>query len=232
MEQPDVRPRLAVALDVDDLARARRLAAQVSPSFGVAKVGLELFGAAGPDAVRAMQDAGLEVFLDLKLHDIPTTVGRAAVVLGRLGAQYVTVHAAGGEAMLRAAVEGVAAGAAPGRPAPVVLAVTVLTSEPHAHPALVAERVDLAAATGCGGIVCSPHEAAAVRARQPGLRIVTPGIRPAGADLHDQARATTPAEAIAGGADVLVVGRPVTHATDPAAAAAAIAAEVAAALGH
>jgi orotidine-5'-phosphate decarboxylase len=131
--------------------------------------------------------------------------------------------------MLRAAVEGFAEGAAASGAAvvPVVLAVTVLTSDRSADPQVVAQRVDLAAATGCGGIVCSPHEAASVRARRPGLRIVTPGIRPAGSDANDQARAAAPADAIRNGADVLVVGRPVTHADDPAAAAAAIAAEVA-----
>jgi orotidine-5'-phosphate decarboxylase len=228
----EVRARLAIALDVDDLEHATRLASQVAPWFGIAKVGFQLFGVAGPAAVASLQDAGLDVFLDLKLHDIPTTVGKAARVLGRLGPRYLTVHAAGGEEMLRAAVEGVAQGAADAGAAtsPVVLAVTVLTSDRHADPLVVADRVDLAAATGCGGVVCSPHEAPAVRARQSGLRIVTPGIRPAGSDADDQARAATPAQAIRGGASVLVVGRPVNQAADPAAAAAAVAAEVAIAL--
>jgi orotidine-5'-phosphate decarboxylase len=225
----EVRGRLALALDLDDLPAAVALASAVSPWFGVAKVGLELFGAAGPAAVVALRDAGLSVFLDLKLHDIPTTVGKAARVLSRLGASYVTVHAAGGQDMLRAAVDGFGAGASGGARTPVVLAVTVLTSDPLALPAVVAERVDLAASTGCGGVVCSPHEAAAVRLRQPGLQIVTPGIRPAGSASHDQARAATPAHAIRAGADLLVVGRAVTQAADPAAAAAAVAAEVAAA---
>jgi hypothetical protein len=147
------RDRLALAFDVDDLVAAVRLARRVQPWFGVAKVGLELFAAAGPEAVVALGAEGYKVFLDLKLHDIPTTVGRAARVIGGLGAQYTTVHTAGGEAMVRAAVEGLAEGAASaGLPASCVLGVTVLTSDVDA-PAELRSRLRRRRPLGdaCGG---------------------------------------------------------------------------------
>jgi orotidine-5'-phosphate decarboxylase len=221
---PDPRSRLAVALDVDDSVAALRLARELRPWFGVAKVGLELYSAAGPDIVGALNDLGYEVFADLKFHDIPTTVGRAARVVGALGARYLNFHAQGGVPMLRAGVEGFLAGAADGGlPAPTALAVTILTSEPDAPPSVLAERVQAAVDAGCGGVVCGATDVAAVKAQARSLMAVVPGIRPAGAPTHDQARMGTPAEAIAAGADVLVIGRAVTQADDPAAAAAAIA---------
>jgi orotidine-5'-phosphate decarboxylase len=195
----EVRRRLALVLDVDDLVAATRLATTLRPWFGVAKVGLELYAAAGPDAVGAMRDLGYEVFVDLKMHDIPTTVGRAARVVGALGASYLTLHARDDLAMLRAGVDGLAEGAAAaGLPDPCALAVTVLTSDATAPPHILPRRIALAAEAGCGGT----------------------GIRAAGAPTHDQARTATPAEALAAGADLLVIGRTVTHAPDPAAAAA------------
>lgn len=228
----DVRRHLALALDFDDLVAAERVARSVRPWFGVVKVGLELFSAAGPDAVSALVAEGVDVFVDLKLHDIPTTVGRAARVLGVLGARYVTMHAAGGDEMLRAGVDGLAEGArGAGVDAPLALGVTVLTSETTAAPDVLTARVKATVAAGCGGAVCAASDVATVRQAGPDLRIVVPGIRPAGADTHDQARAATPAAAIAAGADLLVVGRSVTAADDPPAAAAAIAAEVQAAIG-
>jgi orotidine-5'-phosphate decarboxylase len=227
----ETRDRLAVALDVDDLVAALRLAQRVRPWFGVAKVGLELFAAAGPEAILALSGDGYRVFLDLKLHDIPTTVGRAGRVIGGLGARYCTVHTAGGEAMVRAAVEGMAeGGAAAGLGAPCVLGVTVLTSETDAPAGLLAERAALAAAAGCGGLVCAAADLAVTRAAAPGLITVVPGIRPAGVAADDQARAADPAGAIGAGADILVIGRAVTAAGDPEAAAAAVAGEVAAAV--
>lgn len=223
----DPAARLALSLDVDDLEVARRLAGELRPWFRVAKVGLELYSAAGPDAIEAMVELGYDVFADLKLHDIPTTVGKAARVVGSIGASYLTVHTAGGEAMLRAAVDGLAAGSADGgRPDAMVLGVTVLTSDGPEAAAAVPDRTRTALAAGCGGVVCAVAEAATVRRLGPDLTIVTPGIRPAGVAAHDQGRPATPAEAVAAGADLLVIGRAVTHADDPAAAAAALVASL------
>lgn len=215
------RRYLALALDVGDGDTARSLARRLRPWFGVVKVGLELFSAAGSSVVPALVDDGFDVFLDVKLHDIPTTVGRAASVLGRLGASYVTVHLSGGEAMVRAAVEGLAAGAG-AEATPMVLGVTVLTSDAQADPERVARRVGTAVAAGCGGVVCSGSDLHVVRRTGPGLLAVVPGIRLAGAPTDDQARVTTPAQALAAGAGMLVVGRTVTAAADPEAAAAAV----------
>jgi orotidine-5'-phosphate decarboxylase len=228
-EVPDeVRARLAVALDVDDVVVALRLARELRPWIGVAKVGLELYSAAGPDVIGGMADLGLEVFADLKMHDIPTTVGRAARVVGGLGARYLNFHAQGGVAMLTAGVDGFLAGAAEaGLPTPVPLAVTVLTSQGDAPPHILGKRVQAALEAGCKGVVCAAADVREVKQLGPRLVTVVPGIRPAGADAHDQARAATPETAVANGADVLVLGRAVTRADDPAAAAAAIAAVVA-----
>lgn len=218
------RDRLALALDADDLVQARRWARELRPWFGVAKVGLELWSAAGSEAIAAPADLGYRVFLDLKLHDIPTTVGRAARVLGSLGASYLTLHAAGGVAMLRAGVEGLAEGAAgAGLDPPVALAVTVLTSEAGAPASVLGDRVRAAVEAGCGGLVCAATDVGAAKALAPGLVAVVPGIRPEGADRHDQARTATPRAALDAGADLLVVGRVVTAAPDRAAAARALA---------
>ena len=211
----DPRDRLALALDVDALPEALRLARELRPFFGVAKVGLELWSAAGAEAVVAAGGLGYRVFLDVKLHDIPATVGRAARVLGALGASYLTLHAAGGTAMLRAGVEGLAEGAAgAGIDPPVALAVTVLTSDADAPASLVRDRVRTAVEAGCGGLVCAASDVAEAKAQAPGLVAVVPGIRPAGAPTHDQARAATPQAALEAGADLLVVGRAVTAAPD------------------
>jgi orotidine-5'-phosphate decarboxylase len=222
---------LIVALDVPTLDEAEDLARALSGEVGHLKVGLELFGAHGPEAVRRIA-AHAPVFLDLKLHDIPTTVGRAARVLGGLGVQMLTVHATGAGPMVAAAVEGLAAG---GSPDALVLAVTVLTSMSDDDLASVAqpgaqEQVPrlarVATAAGAQGLVCAPRDLTAVRAAVgPDTVLVTPGVRPAGGGTDDHARAATPAEATAAGADHLVVGRPVTRATDPVADARAIVAE-------
>ena len=222
---------LVLALDTADLAAARRWAAAAGPAIGLVKVGLELWGAAGPEAVRALRADGHRIMLDLKLHDIPATVAGAVRAVAPLGVELLTVHAAGGARMLRAAVE-----AAAGRLE--LAAVTVLTSLGAGDLAAVglgparqvAERLArLAAGAGCTALVCSPAEAAALRAAAPAARIICPGVRPAGAARDDQARAATPAAALRAGADLLVVGRPITRAPDPAAAARAILAEVLAA---
>src|SRR5262245_35430711 len=227
-----VRERLAVALDVDDLVAAVRLARELRPWFGVAKIGLELYSAEGPEAITTLTDLGFDVFADLKFYDIPNTVNRAAAVIGGLGAKYLNFHGQGGVTMLRAGVEGFLSGASDsGLDRPIPLAVTVLTSDSAAPAHILPQRVRFALESGCAGIVCAAEDVREAKQYGPRLVAVVPGIRPTGSSRDDQARAATPADAIAAGADVLVVGRPVTRAEDPPAAAAALAAEVAAQLG-
>lgn len=224
-----VRRRLALVLDVDDMVEAIRLAREMQPWFGVAKVGLELYSAVGPDVVAPLREMGYEVFVDVKLHDIPTQVGRASRVLGAIGATYVTMHAFGGRDMLRAGDEGLREGAAAaGLPEPTSLAVTVLTSDSGAPPHILGKRLATALEAGCGGLVCATADLEEARTLAPRLTRVVPGIRLAGHATHDQARSATPAEAAAAGADILVIGRTVTQADDRAAAAQAVADEVAA----
>jgi orotidine-5'-phosphate decarboxylase len=207
-------PRLALALDVPDLDAAATLTKRLDTWFDVAKIGLELWSAAGPAAVERILDLGLDVFLDLKLHDIPTTVHRAARVLGRLGVRYCNFHAAGGEAMLRGAVEGLAEGARDASLSPpVALGVTVLTSDPDASA--FDERLRVTVAAGCGGVVCSLHEIERVKQARADFVTVVPGTRLEGTDVHDQARTGTPFDAARRGADVIVIGRTVTAADDP-----------------
>ena len=219
----EARERICAALDFPSWERAEPFARAVAPHVGMLKVGLELFAAEGPAAVRAAAALGRPVFLDLKLHDIPATVEGAIRSAAATGAALVTVHASGGPEMVRAAAR-----AATGRVR--VLAVTVLTSlDAEALDAIgldgpaeeaVVRLARLAVGSGAGGIVCSPREAAAVRAAVgPGPLLVVPGVRPAGAARGDQARVATPAEAVRAGADVIVLGRPLRDAPDPAAAA-------------
>jgi len=223
----DIRERLAIALDVDDLVLALRFARQLRPYFGVAKIGLELYTAAGPEAVGALSSLGYQTFLDLKMHDIPTTVGRAGRVLGALGVNMVTMHAHGGAAMLQAGVEGLREGASrAGADEPWSLAITVLTSDADAPPHIMPKRVMLAAEAGCTGIVCAAADLKDAHAYAPRLKRIVPGIRMAGTDTHDQARAATPAAALSNGADLLVIGRAVTQAEDPVAAAEALVGEL------
>lgn len=223
----NLRGRLALALDVDDAVAAQRLAKELRPWFGVAKVGLELFSAAGPSMVQVLMDDGYDVFLDLKMADIPTTVGKAARVLGALGVSYLTLHAFAGPSVLRAGVEGLAEGAErAGLPAPKALAVTILTSDPDAPPHILGKRVATAVEAGCSGIVCSASDVREAKQLAPRLFAVVPGIRLRGTDTHDHARAATPDEAIVAGADLLVVGRAVTAAPDRVAAAVSLAGAV------
>ncbi len=205
--------------------------------FGVMKVGLELFIAEGPALVRDIVATGSRVFLDLKLHDIPNTVEHAARCVGALGVWLLTLHTQGGADMVAAGARGLCEGAAEAGSAaaaqglePVALGVTVLTSDAQASPGVLADRAALAREGGCGGLVCAAPDLAVVSAAAPGLLRVVPGIRPTGASAGDQRRVATPAAALAAGADVLVIGRSVTAAADPQAAAAAIVAEVTAEL--
>src|SRR4051812_10389980 len=221
MDQREQRDRFALALDVDDLVVATRLARQLKPYFGVAKVGFELYTANGPDAVIAMIELGYRVFLDLKMLDIPTTVNRAARVAGALGPSFLTMHGFGGVDMLQAGVEGLTAGAeAAGLPKPMALGVTVLTSDGGAPPHILGDRVKIAQTAGCGGFVCSAADVGEAKQLAPDMLAVVPGIRAAGANANDQATPATPAEAFSAGADLLVVGRTVTAADDPVKAAA------------
>jgi orotidine-5'-phosphate decarboxylase len=225
VEAPEtsVRESLALALDLDDLVAAERLAKELRPYFGVAKVGLELFSAAGPRAVSVMLGLGYEVFLDLKLHDIPTTVEKSARVVGATGVTYLTIHAMGGPVMLRAGVEGFLEGAlAAGLPQPVPLAVTVLTSDSGAPAHILPKRVELAVESGAKGLICAGPDLGFIRELVPRFTLVVPGTRPTGVSTHDQARTCTPAEALDAGADILVIGRAVTHADNPVKAAEAL----------
>ena len=216
----ELRDRLVLALDVDDVVAALRLVHELKPWFGVAKVGLELFSSAGPDAVLSILQEGMRVFLDVKMYDIPTTVAKACRVLGALGPSYLTLAAVGGVPMLHAAVEGLSEGAArAGLEAPVALAVTILTSDVTAPPHVLGNRVRSALEAGCGGVVCAASNAAEVKRLAPNLTVVVPGIRTEGSPSHDHGRAATPGEAFAAGADLLVIGRTVTAADDRAAAA-------------
>ena len=231
-------PRVIVPLDFADGSEALALAAQLSPVYCGVKVGKELFTAAGPELVSDLIGRGFRVFLDLKFHDIPHTVARACAVATRLGVWMIDVHASGGPAMLAAARKAVDETARLQRKSPpLLIAVTVLTSLSaddlaaigvNATPADQAMRLArLAQANGLDGVVCSAQEAAVLRnACGAAFKLVTPGIRPATADVDDHARAMTPQAAIAAGADYLVVGRPITAAADPLAALAAINASI------
>jgi orotidine-5'-phosphate decarboxylase len=199
----------------------------MAPWFSIAKVGYELYGSAGPEAFEALRHKGFRVFADLKLHDIPTTVERGARAIGRHGVDFLNFHAAGGEAMLRAGIEGLRSGARDaGHATPIALAVTVLTSERNVD-ALDA-RMDVAAIAGCDGVVCAGTDVPRASARS--LRTMVPGIRLPDGAVHDQARVDTPGDAIARGADWLVVGRAVSAADDPERAAEEITRDVASAL--
>jgi orotidine-5'-phosphate decarboxylase len=221
---------IAVALDAPDVETAARWAVLVTPHVSTLKIGLELYLRYGPGVVASVRGAsGVQIFLDLKLHDIPATMAAAARALARLRPALLTVHAAAGTAAIRAAAE-----AAPDAR---VVAVTVLTSLGEADlqrlglagPASDAVRrlAAVAVEAGARGLVCSAQEVAAVRSEVGAdIMLITPGVRPAGAAVHDQARVATPEEALRAGADLLVIGRPITGAADPGAAAAAIAASL------
>jgi orotidine-5'-phosphate decarboxylase len=229
LSKTDPRQRLIVALDVSTSAAARKIVAAVGDSAHAYKVGMQLYTAEGPAIVRELVGSGRRVFLDLKYHDIPNTVGAAVREAAQLGVNMLTVHASGGGKMLRAAVDA----AAQTQPDLLVLAVTVLTSLDDIELGKLGLRggvldqvlrlAALSLANGCQGVVASALEAAALREEfGQDFTIVTPGVRPAGSGVQDQARVVTPAEAIAAGSSQIVVGRPITDALDPAAEARAI----------
>jgi orotidine-5'-phosphate decarboxylase len=207
---------IVAALDVSTLVEAERLAALLSPHVGMLKVGLELTSAAGPEAVRRISAYG-PVFVDCKLHDIPTTVERAAANVARLGVAMLNVHALGGEAMMREARKGATRGAdEAGVDRPMVVAVTVLSSHAGEGLASPASLAFEAKAAGLDGVVVSGEDVEDVRAAcGEEFCLVVPGIRPAGSNGHDQVRVLSPSEAIEKGADYLVIGRPLTEASDP-----------------
>lgn len=234
-----LRNPLVVALDVESAARALELVAQLRGLAGMFKVGKQLFTAAGPDIVRQIIGLGEQVFLDLKFHDIPNTVAQAGLEAARLGVSVFNVHTLGGSKMMRVTGEAVAEWAArEGVVRPQILGVTVLTShtpdslkELGIERPLAAQVVHLAKlcdAAGLDGVVASPQEIAPIRAavQNPAFVLLTPGVRPTGAALNDQARVMTPGEAIQAGANWLVIGRPITAASDPAAAAQKIVEEI------
>jgi orotidine-5'-phosphate decarboxylase len=227
------KDRLIVALDVSSAAQARRIVQAIGEAATTYKVGKQLFTAEGPQLVRELISSGRKVFLDLKYHDIPNTVGAAVRSAAELGVTMLTVHASGGSKMLKAAVEAAAQSAAK----PTVLAVTVLTSisDSDLQEIGIAGTVlpqvlrlgTLARKTGCGGLVASAHEARELRRELgQGFAIVTPGVRPAGSDVGDQARVVTPQAAITAGATHLVVGRPILESAYPAKAVADILADI------
>ena len=222
------RQRLIVALDVSTATAAQKIVAAVGESASTYKVGMQLYTAEGPAVVRDLVASGRRVFLDLKYHDIPNTVGAAVSEAAKLGVSMLTVHASGSSRMLQAAVE-----AAQTSPGLMILAVTVLTSMdgedlqqigiPTSVETAVIKLARIALSHGCQGIVTSAKEAPVVRAALGrDFAIVTPGVRPSGSNVGDQVRVVTPAQAIAAGASHIVVGRPITDAADPAAAAQAI----------
>ena len=225
-----VKAPIAVALDAPDIETAAQWASLVTPYVSVVKVGLQLFCRYGPEVVAVVRGGSrVGLFLDLKLHDIPATVAGAAKSVARLRPRYLTVHATGGPTMIKAAVEAL--------PEVQIAAVTVLTSMTGsdldavglAGPPRDAVRrlATLSVAAGARAVVCSPQEVAAVRAEVgSGITLITAGVRPAGSASQDQARVATPQQALAAGADLLVIGRPITGAADPASAAARLAADL------
>jgi orotidine-5'-phosphate decarboxylase len=219
---------IIVALDVPTMGEAIALADSLVDEVGGFKVGMELMMGEGPAAIETIAARGSPVFVDAKLHDIPNTVERAATRIKGAGARWVTVHASGGEGMMQAAVRGMGGSG--------VLAVTMLTSLSQADlestgvPAPASDHVvslaSLAAGSGTEGVVCSPEEVGRVKDKEPSLFVFTPGVRPASSEHDDQKRVATPERAIADGADFLVIGRPITRAANPVAAAREIAAAI------
>ena len=231
--------RLIVALDVDTLEKAIHLTKLLSPHVGAFKVGMQLYNSVGPEVIYTLKNLGANIFIDLKLHDIPNTVAQASKVLTSHGVNILNVHAAGGKEMMQSAAQAVSQAAQEqGIPRPLVIAVTVLTSISHQVfqeeigfageiEAKVVAWAKLAKEAGLDGVVASPKEIKALRqACGPDFVIITPGIRPSGGAMNDQKRVTTPQEAIAAGATYIVVGRPITACSNPIEAAKSIVSEM------
>jgi len=229
-----VKNPIIVALDVPEASAALTLAEKVAPAVGAFKIGKELFVSAGPDIVKRVRDTGAAVFLDLKFHDIPNTVAKAVASATRLDVQMLTVHTCGGSTMLERALEGAnEAAEQTGNEAPLILGVTVLTSMDESDlnevsvnktpESQVIHLAQMATEAGLKGLVCSPKEIAPLREVLPAeVKLVTPGIRPAGSETGDQKRVMSPADAVQAGADWLVIGRPIYAADHPREAAEAI----------
>lgn len=208
---------LALALDTDDLQTALEWARAVKGVFGVVKVGLELFSAVGPNSIDPLLDMGFKVFLDLKLHDIPNTVEKASRAVASFGISYLTVHSSGGEKMVEAALQGLSQGSeTAGTKKPILLGVTILTSDEAADRSVLGERISILARAGAKGLVCAATDLDFVSSLGPEFFKVVPGIRRETDQLDDQVRVSTPAAAISAGADLLVVGRPITTSANPA----------------
>ncbi|MEX2393135.1 MAG: orotidine-5'-phosphate decarboxylase [Actinomycetota bacterium] len=230
MTRERIDPPIAIALDYGSLDEAKRTIDALAEQVRVFKVGLQLFTAAGPAAVRAVHDRGCDVFLDLKVGDIPNTAAGAVASAAGIGARFLTIHSSGGPTMVRAAVEAAAGGA------PKLLVVSVLTSLDEAEMAAtgvmrpLSDQVDamaaLAVAAGAPGLVLAATEVARIRAAYPDLFLLVPGIRPAWAQADDQKRMGTPAQVVADGADLMVLGRAVTAAADPSGALARVLEEI------
>ncbi len=216
-DKPSLLGKLAVALDFDNDAEALRIVDLLKDEVGVYKVGLELFSASGPDVVSKIIDRGKNVFVDLKLHDIPNTVYKAARVLGSLGAKLITAHSAGGSDMLRAAAEGFIEGRTDAGLDEncYCLGVSMLTSDPSFSQNLFLNRLEAIIESGINGMVCSGTDLSIASDKAVDLFKVVPGIRPSGSPKGDQLRVTSPADAIKLGADLLVVGRPIIESSDP-----------------
>ena len=238
MTRDDARSKIIFAMDVAGMAEIEKWSALLAPKVGMFKIGKQLFTATGPAAVRNVRDNGGKVFLDLKYHDIPNTVAMATLEAARMGVDLVNLHALGGYEMMARTVEILEKEFKGGERAK-VLAVTILTSSTeetlrgvgieHSVPDMVVRLAKLAKSAGIDGVVASPQEVGLIRAAcGPDFLIVTPGVRPAFASVDDQKRIMSPGEAVAAGADYLVIGRPISAAPDPAAAAELIIDEIAA----
>lgn len=212
-----VNDRLALALDTNDLPTALDWARGVQGIFGVVKVGLELFSAVGPRSIDPLLDMGFKVFLDLKLHDIPNTVEKASRAVASFGVSYLTVHSCGGEKMVEAALRGLIQGSeTAGTKMPMLLGVTILTSDEAADRSVIGERLSILSRAGARGLVCAATDLDFVSSFGPKFFKVVPGIRREMDQVGDQVRVSTPAAAISAGADLLVIGRPITTSSNPA----------------
>lgn len=211
-----IEDHLAIALDTSDIEQALDWANSVKGVFGIAKVGLELYSSSGPLVIDSLIQMGFKVFLDLKFHDIPVTVEKASTVVGRFGISYLTIHAAGGKKMIEAALTGLDRGSSEGGfQAPMLLGVTVLTSDESAPSSILEDRAYALRDAGARGLVCATSDLAYLSKLVPEFTRVVPGIRRKSDAVGDQVRVADPRSALLAGADILVIGRPITSSDDP-----------------